>query len=74
MTVREYMGIVTEILRREILIEADNEMNARTLLESMYRNENIVLGAEDLADTNVEIAGLKGYPEQQATFSGTFHE
>ena len=52
---RRYLGIITEVLRHEILVEAENEVVAHNMLEKLYRDEDVVLGAEDLVDMNLEI-------------------
>lgn len=48
------MGI-TEELHKTVEIEADSETEARTKIEEMYRNEDIVLTADDYSNTYIEI-------------------
>lgn len=61
-----YLGFVTEILQRKTLIEAENETDAYNLLAGLYRNEHVVLGAEDLVDSDLEIKELQDVGSLQA--------
>lgn len=46
-----YEGIVTEILQRKVVIEAESEADADRILREMYRREEIVLSSEDYVTT-----------------------
>ena len=52
---KEYTIEITEILQRQIKIKAENYTEAIDKAEEMYRNEEIILDAEDLVDSGVEI-------------------
>jgi DpnD/PcfM-like protein len=45
---------VQEILSRVIFIEAENQEDAILKINKMYRNEEIVLDAQDYLDTNIQ--------------------
>ena len=44
----KYCLAVEEVLRREVVVEADDLETAKEVLEKAYRKEEIVLGAEDV--------------------------
>lgn len=44
----KYCLAVEEVLRREVVVEADNLETAKEVLEKAYRKEEIILGAEDV--------------------------
>ena len=46
-----YEGLVTEILQRKVVIEAESEADADRILREMYRREEIVLSSEDYVTT-----------------------
>ena len=46
---------IKETLSRIIEIEADNEDGAIKEVKKQYKNENIVLNAEDYMDTEIKI-------------------
>lgn len=52
----KYKVIVKETLKREVEVEAEDEADAIYQVEDMYRHEDIVLGAEDFAYTNIKLA------------------
>lgn len=47
----KYNVIVTEILEKTIEIEAENETNAIDIARDKYNKEEVILTADDLADT-----------------------
>lgn len=48
----KYAIRVEETLSRDIIVDADNIMDAIDKVRDMYRNEDIVLDASDHVDTN----------------------
>ncbi len=46
-----YESIVTEILQRKVVIEAESEADADRILRELYRREEIVLSSEDYVTT-----------------------
>ena len=52
---KEYVVEITEVLQRQVTIIAENYTEAIDKVEEMYRNEEIVLDAEDLKESSVEI-------------------
>lgn len=52
---KEYTVEITEVLQRQIKIKAENYTDAINEAEEMYRNCDIVLDAEDLKESSVEI-------------------
>lgn len=44
---------ITETLQRKISVESDNEQEAFDKVKSMYRCGEIVLGAEDFVDSDI---------------------
>ena len=44
----EILSAVEEVLRREVVVEADDLETAKEALEKAYRKEEIILGAEDV--------------------------
>lgn len=51
----KYNVIVTEILEKTIEIEAENGLNAIDIAKDKYNKEEVILTADDLADTNFGI-------------------
>lgn len=49
----KYCLAVEEVLRREVVVEAEDLETAKEVLERAYRKEEIVLGAEDLVPNAV---------------------
>lgn len=47
----KYNVIVTEILEKTIEIEAENKANAINIARDKYNKEEVILTADDLADT-----------------------
>ena len=47
----KYNVIVTEILEKTIEIEAENKANAIDIAKDKYNKEEVILTADDLADT-----------------------
>ena len=47
----QYEGLVTEILQREVAIEAESEADADRILRELYQREEIVLSSEDYVTT-----------------------
>ena len=48
----KYKVRVIEVLSRVVEVEADDEIDARLLVEEMYRGEEIVLNSEDFDYTD----------------------
>jgi len=46
---------ITETLQRQVEVEAEDEFEAEDIVREMYRNEEIVLDAEDYIDTEFEV-------------------
>lgn len=47
----KYNVIITEILEKTIEIEAENENNAIDIARDKYNKEEVILTADDLAET-----------------------
>ena len=47
----KYDVTITEILEKTIEIEAENEANAIAIAKDKYNKEEVILTADDLADT-----------------------
>ena len=52
---KEYVVEITETLQRQIKVIANNEEEAIDKVEEMYRNEDIILDAEDLVGSEINI-------------------
>ena len=48
----KYNVTITEILEKTIEIEAENETNAIDIARDKYNKEEVILTADDLADTH----------------------
>ncbi len=53
----QYKVAVTEILCKEVMIEAESEEAAYHKARQMWKDEKIVLTGENLQDTQFEIEG-----------------
>ena len=51
----KYIVLITEILQKTIEIEAENEANAIAIAKDKYNKEEVILTADDLADTHFGI-------------------
>ena len=51
----KYQVKITEYLSRIVEVEADDEVDARLLMEEMYCGEEIVLDSSDFDDVEFEI-------------------
>lgn len=51
----KYKVEITEILQRTVEVEAKDEDEAYKIVKDMYRNEEIVLSADDYIDTKIEV-------------------
>jgi hypothetical protein len=51
----KYQVKITEYLSRIVEVEADDEVDARLLVEEMYCGEEIVLDSNDFDDVEFEI-------------------
>ena len=47
----KYNVIIIELLKKTIEIEAENETNAINIARDKYNKEEVILTADDLADT-----------------------
>ena len=53
----KYLMCVEEILRRHVIVEAENAIEAREIVCDKYSNKGeIVLDYDDLADSKIEFA------------------
>lgn len=55
-----FTGVIKETLRREVLIVAKDEQEARRKLEEMHRNSTVVLTAEDFYKHTMKIYRRSG--------------
>ena len=51
----KYKVEITETLQRTVEVEAKDEDEAYQIVNDMYRNEEIVLSADDYIDTKIEV-------------------
>lgn len=51
----KYKVEITEALQRTVEVEAKDEGKAYQIVKDMYRNEKIVLSADDYIDTKIEV-------------------
>lgn len=51
----KYYVTITEILKTTIEIEAENRLNAIDIAKDKYNKEEVILTADDLADTHFGI-------------------
>lgn len=51
----KYKVEITETLQRTVEVEAKDEGKAYQIVKDMYRNEEIVLSADDYIDTKIEV-------------------
>ena len=51
----KYNVTITEILEKTIEIEAENKSNAINIARDKYNKEEVILTADDLADTHFSI-------------------
>lgn len=51
----KYKVEITETLQRILEVEAKEEAEAYQIVKDMYRNEEIVLSADDYIDTKIEV-------------------
>lgn len=52
---KEFLFEVTEVLRRQVIIEADNEESAKNLIQGLYDNSVIVLDSEDFEYNELQL-------------------
>lgn len=52
---KTYRVVVTETLQRTVYIDAKSAEEAKGTVEERYRNEEIVLSADDYQDTEIEV-------------------
>jgi len=52
---KKYYVIITEYLTKEIEIEAESDVEAIIKVKNKYRNEEIILGAEDHVHTDFDV-------------------
>ena len=53
----KYNVTIIELLEKTIEIEAENETNAIDIAKDKYNKEEVILTADDLADTDFDIYG-----------------
>lgn len=51
---KQYKIIITEILERIVTIDAENEFEAKSIAEDMYKDCEIVLSEEDFTGYSIE--------------------
>lgn len=51
----KYIVTISESLDRDVVVEAENEWEAEEIIEKKYRNQEIVLGAEDYIGAEVYV-------------------
>ena len=51
----KYKVEITETIQRTVEVEAKDEGKAYQIVNDMYRNEKIVLSADDYIDTKIEV-------------------
>lgn len=51
----KYIVTVTETLQREIIVEANNEEEAREIIKSKYEEYNIILDSEDFCSVSLDV-------------------
>ena len=54
-----YKVEIKEILSRVVIVEAENEEDAKRQIENDYRNEDIVLDSGDYEDTQIKVLNLE---------------
>lgn len=52
-----YVVEIKEVLKRTILVNAENEEEAKEIIQRDYALEKIVLGSEDYESTDIEVIG-----------------
>lgn len=60
---KEFEVNITETLQKTVTVEAESREEAERMAEDMWRDEDIVLDAEDF--TGVEFSGNKGKEAQK---------
>lgn len=53
----KYKVFITEILSKEVEVEAKNAHEAKIIANDMYRTEEIILTADDLSSYSVHLLG-----------------
>ena len=61
---KKYKVAVTETLRRVLLVEAANELEARSRVSDAWRNSEIILTAEDFEGAEFYVLGESTSEEQ----------
>lgn len=56
---------ITETLQRQIEVEAEDENEAISKVEEMYRNEEVVLDSGDHIDTEFNLIDKNGEKEEK---------
>lgn len=54
-----YKVEIKEILSKVVIVEAENEEDAKSKIENDYRNEEIVLDSGDYEDTQIKVLSLE---------------
>ena len=54
-----YKVEIKEILSRVVIVEAENEEDAKSKIENDYKNEEIVLDSGDYEDTQIKVLNLE---------------
>ena len=61
----KYVVHITEILARNIIVEAEDEQEAYDKAESLCCNDTVCLVCEDFADRNIEVLGKPDEDDEQ---------
>ena len=54
----KYKVLITEILSKEIEVEAKNAQEAKVIANDMHRTEEIVLTADDFSHYSIHLLGV----------------
>lgn len=55
----KYEVEITEVLKKQIVVEANSKEEAENIVREQYRNEELVLSSEDCVDRNFKVSKQK---------------
>lgn len=55
----KYEVEITEVLQKQIVVEANSKEEAENIVREQYRNEEVVLSSEDCVDRNFKVSKQK---------------
>lgn len=55
----KYEVEITEVLQKQIVVEANSKEEAESIVREQYRNEEVVLSSEDCIDRNFKVSKQK---------------